>query len=135
VGGGQNVGSIQTGDWMSFPAVMIQTTGIYTVAYRVARICSGGSLQLERAGGTPVYGSLFILSTGGMQKWTTVSHTVNLNAGSQSFGIKAMGHVCDGWNINWFSITPASTSGTVKPTTCKPTTRKPTTRKPTSKPY
>jgi subtilisin family serine protease len=106
VGGGQNVGSIETGDWMSYPAVTIPNTGTYTVSYRVASLSGGGSLQLEKAGGTPVYGRLSIPSTGGWQSWTTVSHTVTLSAGSQSFGIKATG---GGWNINWFTIAPAGT--------------------------
>ena len=103
-GGGQNVGYIQTGDWMSYPAVMIPTTGTYRVSYRVAALYSGGSLQLEKAGGTPVYGGISIPATGGYQTWTTISHIVTLSAGSQNFGIKATG---SGWNINWFTITKA----------------------------
>ena len=103
-GGGQNVGYIQTGDWMSYPAVMIPTTGTYRVSYCVAALYSGGSLQLEKAGGTPVYGGISIPATGGYQTWTTISHIVTLSAGSQNFGIKATG---SGWNINWFTITKA----------------------------
>ncbi len=135
VGGGQNVGNINTGDWMSYPAVTIPTTGVYTVSYRVASLSGGGSLQLERAGGTPVYGTLGIPSTGAWQSWTTVSHTVTLSAGSLPFGIKA---TSGGWNINWFTITqggnpPPTSPGSAKPTTRRPTSRL-TTRRPTSKP-
>jgi endoglucanase len=104
VGGGQNVGFIDTDDWMSYPAVTIPSTGVYTVAYRVASLSGGGSLQFEKAGGTPVYGRLSIPATGGWQNWQTISHTVNLDAGSQFFGIKA---TSGGWNLNWFSITKA----------------------------
>jgi hypothetical protein len=104
VGGGQNVGFIDTDDWMSYPAVTIPSTGVYTVAYRVASLSGGGSLQFEKAGGTPVYGRLSIPATGGWQDWQTISHTVNLDAGSQFFGIKA---TSGGWNLNWFSITKA----------------------------
>jgi hypothetical protein len=102
VGGGRNVGDITTGDWMSYSAVTIPITGVYMVEYRVAG--SGGSLQFEKAGGTPVYGWISIPVTGGYQTWTTISHTVNLNAGSQFFGIKA---TAGGWNLNWFRITKA----------------------------
>ena len=64
-GGGKNVGYIDTGDWMSYPAVTIPSTGVYRVEYRVARGFSGsGNLQLEKAGGTPVYGSISIPATG-----------------------------------------------------------------------
>ena len=100
VGGGQNVGNLNTGDWMSYPAVTIPTTGTYRVSYRVAGY--GGSLQLERAGGTPVFGTVVIPWTGGWQNWQTVSHTVNLSAGSLPLGIKV---TSGGWNINWFTIT------------------------------
>ena len=102
VGGGQNVGWIDAGDWMSYPAVTIPTTGAYRVEYRVAGF--GGNLQFEQAGGTPVYGQIGIPWTGGWQNWQTVSHTVNLSAGTQYFGIKAER---GGWNLNWFRITKA----------------------------
>jgi hypothetical protein len=104
VGGGQNVGHIQTGDWMSYPAVTIPTTGTYRVSYRLAALNIGGSFQLERAGGSVVYGRINIPATGGYQTWATITHTVNLSAGSLPFGIKATG---SGWNINWFTITKA----------------------------
>jgi hypothetical protein len=100
VGGGQNVGNLNTGDWMSYPAVTIPTTGAYRVSYRVAGY--GGSLQLERAGGSQVFGSVVIPWTGGWQNWQTVSHTVYLSAGSLPLGIKV---TSGGWNINWLLIT------------------------------
>ena len=67
VGGGQNVGFLHTGDWMSYPAVTIPTTGTYTVSYRV--VGGPGSLQFERAGGTQVFGMVVIPWTGGLQNW------------------------------------------------------------------
>ena len=100
-GGGQNVGYIDAGDWMSYPEVTIPTSGVYTVEYRVASQNGGGSLQLEKAGGAPVYGTISIPATGGWQNWVTVKHTVNLSAGVQKLGIKANG---GGWNLNWFKI-------------------------------
>ncbi len=86
--GGKNVGYIDAGDWMSYPEVTIPSTGAYVVEYRVASGSSGGSLQLEKAGGTQVYGgTVSIPSTGGWQNWQTVSHTITLNAGPIAFGI------------------------------------------------
>ncbi len=101
-GGGLNVGYIDAGDWMSYPAVSIPTTGTYTVEYRVASLNGGGNLSFEEAGGTPSYGSINIPSTGGWQNWTTIRHMVNITAGSHKFGIKANN---GGWNLNWFRIT------------------------------
>jgi endoglucanase len=104
-GGGQNVGYIDSGDWMSYPAVSIAASGLYTVEYRVASLAGGGSLQLEEAGGAPVYGTVSIPATGGWQTWATVKHTVNLSAGSHKFGIKANS---GGWNLNWLRVTKAN---------------------------
>jgi hypothetical protein len=126
VGGGKNVGYIDTGDWMSYSEVKIRSTGAYRVEYQVASGSSGGSLQLEKADGTPVYGTVSIQNTGGWQNWQTVLHTVNLNASPMAFGIKAIG---GGWNFNWIRITMTS----ITPTT-RPPTRKPTSKPPTSKP-
>ena len=52
VGVGKNVGYIDTFDWMSYPEVTIPSTGAYRVEYRVASGSRGGSLQLEKSGGT-----------------------------------------------------------------------------------
>jgi endoglucanase len=104
-GGGKNVGYIDSGDWMSYPQVTLATSGLYTVEYRVASASGGGSLQLEEAGGAPVYGTLSIPATGGWQTWVTVKHTVNLTAGAHKFGIKAN---TGGWNLNWFRVTKAN---------------------------
>ena len=100
-GGGENVASIDSGDWMSYPEVIIPSAGVYTVEYRVSSDSLGGSFQFERAGGTPVYGSVGFPATGNWQSWITVSHTVNLEAGPNSFGILATGGA---WNLNWFRI-------------------------------
>ncbi len=104
-GVGKNVAYIDAGDWMTYPEVTIPSTGAYRVEYRVASGSGGGSLQLEKAGGTQVYGTVSIQNTGGWQNWQTVSHTVNLNAGPIAFGIYA---ISGGWNINWFRITLTS---------------------------
>jgi hypothetical protein len=104
-GGGMNVGSINTGDWMSYPEVNIPTTGTYLVEYRVASESSGGILQFEKAGGYPVYGTIDIPATGDYQAWVTISHYVNLEGGPQHFGIAVP---VGGWNLNWFRITKAN---------------------------
>ncbi|UZJ44706.1 glycosyl hydrolase [Marinimicrobium sp. C6131] len=98
--GDVSVGSIDTNDWLTYDGIEIPTTGSYTIAYRVASP-NGGSLQLEEAGGSTIYGGLDIPATGGWSNWTTIYHTVNLSEGVNDFGVKA---VQGGWNFNWFSI-------------------------------
>ncbi|HYG38521.1 MAG TPA: carbohydrate-binding protein [Cytophagales bacterium] len=98
--GGLNVGWIDAGDWMVWD-VNLPPTGTYTVEYRVASQNGGGNIQLEKAGGSPVYGSIAVPSTGGWQNWTTISHNVTLNAGPQQIAINVP---TGGYNINWIRI-------------------------------
>jgi beta-glucanase (GH16 family) len=100
--GGQNVGYIDTGDWMAYNNIAIPTTGTYKIEYRVASQSGGGRLSLDVNAGATVLGYLDIPSTGGWQTWTTVSHTVSINAGTYNFGIYAQ---TGGFNLNWFRIT------------------------------
>ncbi len=100
-GGGQNVGWIDTGDWMAYSNVNFPTSGAYTVEYRVAS-AAGGRLSLDLNGGATVLGTLNVPATGGWQSWTTISHTVNVNAGTYNLGVYAQ---AGGWNLNWIRIT------------------------------
>lgn len=100
-GGGQNVGWIEAADWMAYNSINIPISGNYTVEYRVASQTGGGTLSLDLNGGSVVLGQLNIPNTGGWQNWTTVSHTVYINAGTYNFGIYAQ---AGGWNINWWRI-------------------------------
>jgi len=99
--GGQDVGWIDTNDWIVWN-VNVPVAGTYTVSYRVASLNGGGVIQLEKAGGSPVYGSLSVPKTGGWQNWTTISHQVTLPAGQQQIAVKAL---AGGYNINWLKIT------------------------------
>ena len=53
LGGGQNVGYIDTGDWMSY-SVDVPATGGYKISYRIASATNSAVIQLEQAGGTPM---------------------------------------------------------------------------------
>lgn len=100
IDGGQNVGYIDSGDWMSY-SVDVPTAGTYKVSYRVASVVGSGVLKLEQSGGATLFGSVNIPFTGGWQTWSTVSHNVNLAAGKQSISISAQ---AGGFNINWLKI-------------------------------
>ncbi|MEQ9052684.1 MAG: carbohydrate-binding protein, partial [Marinoscillum sp.] len=113
--GGQNVGWIDTNDWMVWD-VNPPASGAYTVEYRVSSPNGSGMIQLEKAGGSPVYGTRSVPNTGGWQNWTTVSHTISLSGGQQQIAIKAL---VGGWNINWLKITSAG-GGRVATETAKP---------------
>ena len=100
-GGGQNVGYIDTGDWLSYHNVNFPTSGTYTVEYRVASV-GGGQLSSDLNSGNVWLGNLDVPATGGWQNWTTISQTINVSAGMYDFGVFAHG---GGWNLNWVRIT------------------------------
>jgi hypothetical protein len=100
-GAGQNVGWIDTGDWLTFNTITIPASGNYLIEYRVASPNTAAKLSLDLNSGATVLGQLAIPNTGGWQNWTTISHTVYINAGTYNFGVFAQ---TGGWNINWFKI-------------------------------
>ncbi|RYZ83931.1 MAG: carbohydrate-binding protein, partial [Moraxellaceae bacterium] len=101
-GGGQNIGWIDTNDWMAYSNIAIPKSGNYSIKYRVASPNTGGKLSVDLNAGAIVLGSVDIPNTGGWQNWTTVTQTVYLTAGTYNFGVFAQ---AGGWNINWFQIT------------------------------
>ncbi|PTL81651.1 carbohydrate-binding protein [Vitiosangium sp. GDMCC 1.1324] len=101
-GGGSNVGAIDTGDWLAYNSITFPVSGTYTVEYRVASLSSGGQLSLDLNAGAIVLGMLNVPVTGGWQNWTTISHTVNVTAGTYNVGVYAQ---AGGWNLNWIRIT------------------------------
>ncbi|MDB5273591.1 MAG: glycoside hydrolase family 16 [Chitinophagaceae bacterium] len=104
-GGGQDVGWIDTGDWMAYKDINFPSSGSYKVEYRVAG--NGGKLSLDLNSGSKVLGALNVPSTGGWQNWTTISHTVSVTAGTYKLGIYA---ATGGWNLNWIKITKVSSA-------------------------
>jgi beta-glucanase (GH16 family) len=111
-GGGLNVGWIDTNDWMAYGNINIPATGSYLLEYRVASP-GGGRLSQDLNSGSIVLGQVNVPATGGWQNWTTISQTVNINAGTYSFGIFA---AQGGWNINWWRISRVGTSAQMMPT-------------------
>jgi hypothetical protein len=101
-GGGSNVGWIDATDWMAYNSIAIPATSSYLVEYRVASPNATGQLSLDLNAGAIQLGVLNVPNTGGWQNWTTISHTVNITAGTYNFGIYAP---AGGWNFNWFRIT------------------------------
>jgi hypothetical protein len=96
VGGGQNVGYIDTGDWMDY-SITISTAGTYTVDYRVRGWDAGAQLQLMKDGA--------VLATTGVNTgdvWTTVtSGTFHLAAGTYTIRLNISGGK---FNINWMNF-------------------------------
>jgi hypothetical protein len=106
VGGGQDVGWIDAGDWMDY-SVNVSSAGAYNLNLRVASP-SGGQLQIRNSSGS-VLATVNIPATGGYQSWQTISSSVSLAAGSQTIRVYASS---SGWNLNWMEISGAGSSTT-----------------------
>lgn len=105
VGGGQNVGWLDNGDWMEY-IVNFPTSGTYTTEYRLASQSNGASFDVSIDGS--VAEGISSGATGGWQNWETVTGSVTVtSAGSKTVRITATG---GGWNINWFSFTGGGSS-------------------------
>ena len=101
--GGQDMGYVNAGGFLTFNSINFPTTGTYLVEYRVASGGAGGTISCDLNAGAVPLGSTIIPGTGGWQTWTTVSKVVTVNAGTYNFGVYAR---TAGYNINWIRITP-----------------------------
>lgn len=98
-GGGINIGYVDVGDWLEY-SIDVQTSGTYTIEYRLASdYGSDGFTTL--VDGTQI-DQQQVPNTGGWQSWVTKSATVDLQAGSQTLRINAIGNL---WNLNWIRFT------------------------------
>ncbi len=104
--GTQDVGWIETGDWMDYN-VNVSAAGTYSVQYRVSSPYDATQLQLRS--GSTVLSTVAVPNTGGWQNWQTVTATAVLPAGNQTLRIYSS---VGGQNINWINFVSGSGSGT-----------------------
>ena len=99
VGGGLNIGYIDTGDWMDY-TLTIATAGNYTVDYRVNGWNAGAQIQLMKDSN--------VLATTGTNTgnvWATVtSDAFYLAAGTYTIRVNISG---GGFNFNWMEFKPS----------------------------
>ena len=105
VGGGQNTGYIDAGDWMAYnnAAFNVPAEGRYRVTYRVASLNGGGQLTLKELSTDVALGSISIPKTSGWQTWVDVTQEITLSGGEHNFKLAAD---IGGFNINWFKLEP-----------------------------
>ncbi|MGL1886892.1 MAG: carbohydrate-binding protein [Reichenbachiella sp.] len=100
VGGGINVGWIDTDDWMEY-SIDVQTAGQYFLSARVAAQAAEGSLQLIDKDDN-ILTTIAVPVTGGWQSWASVeSSAFDLEAGVQRVVLKALS---SGFNLNSFEL-------------------------------
>ena len=101
-GGIYLVGTTAAGEWLEY-TVDVATAGSYTLDLRVANGSTNSRQVRVLMDGVDITGPMVVTSTGGWNTWTTISKTVNLNAGQQVMRLQIdSGSV----NINRVSVTP-----------------------------
>lgn len=104
VGGGQNIGYLDAGDYLDY-YIDVAQDGLYRVDYRVAAATETGGLQMRRinADGTAtVLQTIEFAPTGGWQIWTTKSRNITLTEGLHHIRIVI---TKPQFNLNWFEFT------------------------------
>lgn len=100
-GGGQNLGYIDAGDWVSY-RINVTKTGYYKGFIRTAAASSTGQLVIQAPGADVVdLQTLNIPVTGDWQNWNSVPVEVVLHEGEQWLNLHAL---TNGFNINWLSL-------------------------------
>ncbi len=108
-GGGTNVGWIDNGDWMTY-TINVAETGLYTISYRYASTSSNRSVALQDSQGNLLV-TTPLANTGNWQGWQTViSAPFTLEEGTQIIKITT---TTGGFNLNWFEIKKANTTGEI----------------------
>jgi beta-glucosidase len=106
-GGGQNVGFIAPGDWLSYANVDFGTPTATTVTTRRASGSTAtGTIQFRLDSTTgPIIASVPVSNTGGWQSWGSVTTTLSGSAtGVHTVYVTFTGTGGDFVNLNWFQF-------------------------------
>lgn len=112
-GGGQNVGYLDTGDYLDYKVRIIEA-GIYTIDYRTASESAGGGLQvtlIDDQGNTTPVSQAFFPSTGGWQNWQTSSINAQIPAGTYTLRVTITESQ---FNLNYIEFRSLSSTKNVK---------------------
>lgn len=111
VGGGLNVGWIDSGDWAEYK-VDVNEISDFIVNFRVASNNTGGRIELVVDGN--VMGGVDVSSTNGWQNWQNLSLPLTLSAGEHAIRLN---FVSGGLNLNWIEFVADSDLPPIDPPT------------------
>jgi PKD repeat protein len=101
--GGNAVGFIENGDWLSFTPYNLGGVGSFTA--RVASAGAGGTISLRTGSATgPVVGTATVAPTGGWETWTDVTGTITPPAGTHNLFLVFTGGAGSLFDIDSFTF-------------------------------
>ncbi|MFB4262547.1 carbohydrate-binding protein [Nonomuraea sp. GTA35] len=102
--GGNVVGNVENGDWISFTPYNL--TGVTSFTARVASAGVGGTLTLRAGSATgTVIGSATVAPTGGWENWANVTGTVTPPSGTHTLYLVFTGGAGALFDVDSFSLT------------------------------
>ncbi|MEI6888934.1 MAG: carbohydrate-binding protein [Bacteroidales bacterium] len=107
VGGGQDVGYTNTGDYLDY-RVRVLKTGKYTFELRIACLQDAGLIQVQQLDDSSVVlnsCNINVPVTGGWQTWRTVNSELSLTEGLCKLRVKILQPE---FNMNWYRFTDKS---------------------------
>ena len=121
-GGGENIGFLDSGDFLDY-RVKIMETGEYTVVYRTAALSETGAVRLSIVDRRPNDATTTITllhevsfpPTGDWQSWTNTTATATLLVEGEHF--LRLEITAPLFNINWFSFVSTTTTTSTGTTT------------------
>ncbi|CAM4001793.1 MULTISPECIES: carbohydrate-binding protein [Flavobacterium] len=106
---GQNVGYLETDDWMDYK-VNVAATSNYNFDLRIASTSANGALNVFIDG--QYNQTINIPLTNGWQNWQTITKNINLPSGIHIIRLQV---ATAGFNLNWFKFVDSNPSGLVIP--------------------
>ncbi len=104
VGGGQDVGYTNTGDYLDY-RINVLKTGKYNMEVRVACLSSAGIILVQQLNDLDQVlnsATINLIVTGGWQTWKSVIAEVSLTAGKSKLRVKILKPE---FNLNWYKFT------------------------------
>jgi hypothetical protein len=104
VGGGQNVGYLDAGDYLGYH-VEVESAGPHVVTFRTASESTDGRLSMQLVdseGNIHALGEFEFAATGGWQVWSTAEFDVDLPV--QGVGLLQLSVLDAPFNLNWLSF-------------------------------
>lgn len=107
--GGYNVGWLSQGEWMAYE-IEVEKSGLYRIDARTASAVGTGKFHITLGSGLQTK-TISVINTGGDQNWTTVSDTLELNAGAYEMKVFVE---TGNFNLNSFGFTEVEEIATVE---------------------
>lgn len=103
-GGGQNIGFLDSGDYLDY-YISVGQNGTYNVEYRTAAESETGAVQMQLVdptGAITILDDISFPSTGGWQTWASTNSELDLPAGEHQLRVVITQPL---FNMNWFEFT------------------------------